>query len=181
MRKRKYFNVHYDVQIRPYAMWTAGFPSVGKWLASRFSHFTLYILEWRVDVFQTMSERSCKGRTPSLLTIKPQSIFSSTFLPFGSLLPLLEHRADFSVSWSFTDGRTLWTGDQLVARPLPNHRTTQTQKNAHTHQTSMPWVGFETTIPASERAKTVQALERSATVTGKNPSPYCCKKVIIWH
>jgi hypothetical protein len=30
----------------------------------------------------------------------------------------------------------------------------------------MPWVGFEPTIPASERAKTVHALDRSATVTG---------------
>jgi hypothetical protein len=31
------------------------------------------------------------------------------------------------------DGRTPWTSDQLVARPLPKHRITQTQKNAHTH------------------------------------------------
>jgi hypothetical protein len=30
----------------------------------------------------------------------------------------------------------------------------------------MPCVGFEPTIPASERAKTVYALECSATVTG---------------
>jgi hypothetical protein len=30
----------------------------------------------------------------------------------------------------------------------------------------MPCVGFELTIPASERAKTVHALDRSATVTG---------------
>jgi hypothetical protein len=30
----------------------------------------------------------------------------------------------------------------------------------------MPWVRFEPTIPASERAKTVHALDRSATVTG---------------
>jgi hypothetical protein len=30
----------------------------------------------------------------------------------------------------------------------------------------MPCVGFEPTIPASERAKTVYALDRSATVTG---------------
>jgi hypothetical protein len=29
---------------------------------------------------------------------------------------------------NFTDGRTPWTGDQLVARPLPTHRT-----NAHRH------------------------------------------------
>jgi hypothetical protein len=31
----------------------------------------------------------------------------------------------------------------------------------------MPCVGFETTIPASERAKVVHALDRSATVTGQ--------------
>jgi hypothetical protein len=36
----------------------------------------------------------------------------------------------------------------------------------HTHQTSMPWVEFEHTIPTSERAKTVHALDRAATVTG---------------
>jgi hypothetical protein len=29
----------------------------------------------------------------------------------------------------FTDGRTPWTSDQLVAWPLPKHRTTQTQNN----------------------------------------------------
>jgi hypothetical protein len=41
----------------------------------------------------------------------------------------------FEVSFSFrafTDGRTPWTGDQLVARPLPKHRKTQTQ-NIHIH------------------------------------------------
>jgi hypothetical protein len=30
----------------------------------------------------------------------------------------------------------------------------------------MPGVGFESTIPVSERAKTVHALDRTATVTG---------------
>jgi hypothetical protein len=29
----------------------------------------------------------------------------------------------------------------------------------------MPYVGFEPTIPASERAETVHALDRAATVT----------------
>jgi hypothetical protein len=38
--------------------------------------------------------------------------------------------------------------------------------HTHAHQTFMPWVRFEPTIPASERAKTVHALDRSATVTG---------------
>jgi hypothetical protein len=31
----------------------------------------------------------------------------------------------------------------------------------------MPWVGFESTVPASERAKTVHALDRSATVADR--------------
>jgi hypothetical protein len=30
----------------------------------------------------------------------------------------------FQFHCHFTDGRTPWTGDQLVARPLPKHRTT---------------------------------------------------------
>jgi hypothetical protein len=73
--------------------------------------------------------------------------------------------AAFSVSWSFyTVGRTTWTGVQPVARPLPTHRTTQTQ-NKRT-QTSMPRVGFEPTIPVFERAKTVHALDGAATVIG---------------
>jgi hypothetical protein len=33
---------------------------------------------------------------------------------------------------NFTDGRTHWMSDQLIARPLPKHRTTQTQ-NKHIH------------------------------------------------
>jgi hypothetical protein len=37
--------------------------------------------------------------------------------------------------------------------------------NTYTHQTFMPWPGFEPTIPASERAKTVHALDRAVTVT----------------
>jgi hypothetical protein len=54
-------------------------------------------------------------------------------IPFFSLAPTLEHRADFSVSLSFTDRKTPWRGDQLFTRPLPKHRTTQKQKSTHTH------------------------------------------------
>jgi hypothetical protein len=36
--------------------------------------------------------------------------------------------------------------------------------NTYTYQTSMPCVGFETMIPASERARTVHPLDRSAAV-----------------
>jgi hypothetical protein len=37
--------------------------------------------------------------------------------------------------------------------------------NTYTYQTSIPYVGFEPMIPASERAKTVHALDCSDTVT----------------
>jgi hypothetical protein len=57
---------------------------------------------------------------------------------------------------SSSQGLYLYTGQH-------KHRKT------HTHQTSMPWVGFEPTIPVSERAKTVYALDRSVTVTGHTP------------
>jgi hypothetical protein len=36
----------------------------------------------------------------------------------------------------------------------------------------MPCVGFETTIPSSERAKSVHASDRSATVTGNATFTY---------
>jgi hypothetical protein len=41
---------------------------------------------------------------------------------------------------------------------------TNTQ-NKRTH-TTIPWMGFEPTIPAFERAKTVRALDRALTVIG---------------
>jgi hypothetical protein len=54
------------------------------------------------------------------------------------------------------------------------HRT-----NAYAHQTSMPWVGFEPTIPASKRAKTVHTLECAATVIGCGLNMLQIKKFII--
>jgi hypothetical protein len=40
--------------------------------------------------------------------------------------------------------------------------------NTYTHQTSMPVVGSDPTIPNSERAKRVHALDRAATMTESN-------------
>jgi hypothetical protein len=79
--------------------------------------------------------------------------------------PLLGPDLFFSfVIFFHTDGRTSWKGDQPVARPLPSHRTALTH-NKHT-QRSMPWVGFEPTIPVFERAKTVHVWDRAAIVIG---------------
>jgi hypothetical protein len=83
---------------------------------------------------------------------------SMALQPFVGPLPL------FSFLMLYTVGRTPLTGDQPVARPLPIHRSVQTQnKRAHT---SMPGVGFEPTTTEFELAKTVHALDRAATLIG---------------
>jgi hypothetical protein len=76
--------------------------------------------------------------------------------------PLLGFGRFFSFLILYKVGRTLWTGDLLVARPLSIHRTAQTQ-NKRT-QTSIPQVGFEPMIPVFERAKTIHTLDRTATM-----------------
>jgi hypothetical protein len=76
--------------------------------------------------------------------------------------PLLGPGRFFSFVILYTISRTPSTGDQLLAKPLAAHMTTETQ-NKRT-QTSMPRVKFEPTTPAFERAKTVHALDRAATV-----------------
>jgi hypothetical protein len=53
-------------------------------------------------------------------------------------------------------------GDQPVAKPLLTHRITQT-RNKRT-ETSIPYVGFEPTIPVFEWEKKVHASDSAATV-----------------
>jgi hypothetical protein len=62
----------------------------------------------------------------------------------------------------YTDGRTPWTGDQPVARPLRAHSSAQTQ-NKRTW-TSIFQVGFQPSILVYERAKIDNDLDRAATV-----------------
>jgi hypothetical protein len=91
--------------------------------------------------------------------VKVSAYLSMALQPFVGPWPLFQFLDLF-----YTVGRTLWTGDQPVARPLPAHRTVRTQ-NKRT-QTSMPQVGFEPTIPVFEQAKTIRALKLAATVIG---------------
>jgi hypothetical protein len=59
---------------------------------------------------------------------KCMSFFSMALPAHSGPRPLIPFRDHF-----FTDGRTPRTSDQPVARPLPKHRTTQTQnKRIHT-------------------------------------------------
>jgi hypothetical protein len=92
----------------------------------------------------------------SIIFLGYLSIYGSTFL--------VDLGCFFSFLILYTVGRAPWTGVQPIARPLPTHRTTQTQnKNI---QIYMPQVGFEPTIPMFEGAKTVLAIDRAATVIG---------------
>jgi hypothetical protein len=59
---------------------------------------------------------------------------------------------------AFSVSRTPWTRDQPATRLLHTHKTAQTQ-NKRT-QTSMPQVGFESTI-------LVHALDRAATMIAR--------------
>jgi hypothetical protein len=79
-----------------------------------------------------------------------------------ALQPFIEPGRFFSFIILHTVGRTPWTGDEPVARPLPIHRTTQTQ-NKRT-QTFMSREGFESTIIMFERAMTVHVIDSAARV-----------------
>jgi hypothetical protein len=59
--------------------------------------------------------------------------------------PLLDIENFLSFLILYTIGRTSWRSEAVL---LPTHRTINTQT-----QTSMPWEGFEPTLPAFERAK----------------------------
>jgi hypothetical protein len=88
-------------------------------------------------------------------------VFINSFValqPFVGPWPLFQFLIFYTVS------STPWMGDQPVARPLPTHRTTQTQKKCT--QTSLPEVVFEPTIPVFEQVKTIHALDRAVTVIG---------------
>jgi hypothetical protein len=110
-------------------------------------NFTIFQV---VNVFISSGHKGCT----STISLIQQWLYS----------PLLGHGLFCFCNHFYTDGSIPWKSDQPVARPLPTHKTTQTQ-NKRT-QTSMSWMGFEPTIRTFERAKTVHALDRAATVIG---------------
>jgi hypothetical protein len=59
---------------------------------------------------------------------------------YGSTVLLLDLGRFLSFLILYPVDRTPWTGVQPTARPLPTHKTTQTQNELT--QTSMPWFSF---------------------------------------
>jgi hypothetical protein len=65
----------------------------------------------------------------------------------------------------FRVGMTPWTSDEPVTRPLPKHRTAQTQ-NKHIHTPNIHALSGIRTHDRNVRAKTVHVLDRWATLNG---------------
>jgi hypothetical protein len=90
-----------------------------------------------------------------------------------SIHPSIWTLGAFSVYWSFyAVGGTPCTGDQPVARPLPAHRTTQTQIKRK--QISMPQVGFEPSVWARENSSCLRPrghCDRPCTVSPEGKWP----------
>jgi hypothetical protein len=80
---------------------------------------------------------------------------------YGSTVLLLDLGRFFNSLMLHTVDRSALDG-KSACHKVVTYPQTQTKWT----QTSMPWVGLEPTIPASERAKTVHALDCAATVTG---------------
>jgi endonuclease/exonuclease/phosphatase family metal-dependent hydrolase len=92
---------------------------------------------WEATVFTAlilaMTDISTECHTISIgdfnfIKSKHQLKFKNTELHFFSLAlqPPWALASAFQFHDHFTDGRTPWRSDQLVTRPLPKHRTTQT-------------------------------------------------------
>jgi hypothetical protein len=99
-----------------------------------------------------------------LCTLSSHFIALPTVYVSMALQPIVVPLPLFSFLILYTVDSTPWTVDQPVARPLPTHRTAQTQNKCR--QTIMPRVGFEPTTPVFERAKVLHASDRAATVIG---------------
>jgi hypothetical protein len=90
-----------------------------------FSTLTSYVDEIIGDyLFRFGYNESATNHMFSICLIEPGilTIFFSL-----ALQPAWALASDFQFHDHFTDGRTPWMSDQLVARPLPEHRTTQTE------------------------------------------------------
>jgi hypothetical protein len=112
----------------------------------------MHIISWRLNVIG--------------LTIRAKIPTLSLSLSLWLYSPLGLGRF-FTFSILYTVGRTSWTGDQPITRPLPTHRTTPSQNKPT--QTSMPRVGLEPTTLVFERAKAVHALDRATDMIGRIP------------
>jgi hypothetical protein len=90
---------------------------------------TFFPILWWVGCFIDCCSGGSMSLCVMLLRVNPWSVVVVCTFFLITLQPLWALTA-FQSPDLFTTGRTPWTSDQLVARPLPKHRTAQTQ-NKH--------------------------------------------------
>jgi hypothetical protein len=115
-------------------------PSTAFWTSHSLSIFFKVFLSASVLLYKTLRKESVLAPVlcismPCTTVIRLSFIHSSMVLQlFVGPWPLLQFR-----NLLHTDGRAPWTSDQPVARPLPTHRTTQTQKKCTHRHSCLEW------------------------------------------
>jgi hypothetical protein len=86
--------------------------------------------------------------------------------------------ASFQFPDLFTIGRTPWTGDQFVARPLPKHRTAQTQSE-HIYTPNIHALSGTQTHDHSVRASEDSSCLRPPGYRDRLARTYTCRYVTV--
>jgi hypothetical protein len=133
-------------------------------LADIFRRFGRPFLKLHDVTFQNIGFLIVRPESPNLtfwINLEFTLFFSSSSLPLWSTGLISRFH------WSFLQTARLFrrviSSSQCLYLNTGQHKY---RINAYTHQTSMPCVRFEPTIPLSERAITVHASDLLATVTG---------------
>jgi hypothetical protein len=92
-------------------------------------------------------------------------------------LALVDFGRFFQCHNPYTVGRTPWTGDEAIVRPLPTDRTTHTDNKGT--QASMTRVGFEPTIPVFERATVIGLTMHIHTYLFEPESSVCSLSILL--
>jgi hypothetical protein len=99
-------------------------------------HYKYSVKEMYLLFNITFKLRIILYRTQYLL---PLTLYLSICLSVCGSTALVDLGLFFSFLILYTDGRTAWTGDQPIARPLPTHRTTQTQNRRTYRYPCLEW------------------------------------------
>jgi hypothetical protein len=123
-----------------------------------------WYLYWNMQkLSRVYSDLSCAPLLSRWLLLCISIVFSMSLPAHSGPWPLIQFYNHFLI-----DGRTPWTSDQLVTRPLPKHGTIQTQ-NKHIHTPNIHSLsGIRTHDPS------VWADEDSSCL---RPHSYCDQRV----
>jgi hypothetical protein len=130
------------------------------WIRIGTSGGLLWTPWWNLGLHKILGNSWVAASQEGLSSVDLVIIFFMALPTNSGLRPLIQFCNHFSQTVTLL-GQVISPSQGRYLNAEHKHRI-----NTYTHQTSMPWVGFEPTIPASERAKTVHALDRAATVIG---------------